>query len=200
MSNAPKRRHRRTLPSERSWTSGEKALDPSQVEPFLAKVAKVQDLALLRLAIVSGMRREDVVGVTLAGVDLAAGKVSFYERKKRRTWTAWVDPDTIVTLKRHIGVLPKGTEWLFPSPWSPKRHISSRHAYDVLQRWLDETGLDRRPFHALRASCVKYLKSKGWSPEAIMKQTGDRLETIMQHYSTPSDDEMHRLAAGVVEG
>ncbi len=112
------------------------ALTPAEVQLLLSRVTRLEDEALLRLAMATGMRREDAVAVKLQDVDLPAGLVRFWEAKKQRPWKAWVGGETARVLAVHIDKLPRGTPWLFPSPWDPKHHLSSRQAYNILQKWL----------------------------------------------------------------
>lgn len=173
------------------YTSGQDALTDAEVKSLLHAITRLEDDALLRFAIVTGMRREDVVGVKLHDLDLETGIVKFWQSKKRMPWRAWVgDGEAARILALHIEKLPKGTPWLFPSPRNPKNHLSSRQAYNILQKWLDRAGVKRRPFHALRATCVKLAQKRGLSIEWVMSQTGDTFRTIKEHYDTPSDEEM----------
>ncbi len=174
--------------------SGQWALTPAEAELLFSVITHLENEALLSLAIATGMRREDIVAVKLQDLDLEAGLVRFWESKKRRSWRAWVGGHTAKILAQHIRKLPRGTPWLFPSPWDPKEHLSSRQAYNILQKWLRKAGLKERPFHALRATCVKVAQKRGWSIEQVMAQTGDSFRTIKEHYDTPSDDEMAQAA------
>lgn len=175
---------------QRIRKSGTVALTEPEATLLLSKIGHIEDKALLSFAIASGIRREDIVSVQLKDVDMETRIVSFWESKKKRPWSVWFGEDTAVTLEQHIHGLPKGTPWLFPSPRDPKKHLSSRHAYNILQLWLERAGLKKRPFHALRATCIKVLQKRGLTIDQVMKQTGDSFRTIKEHYDTPSDDEM----------
>lgn len=76
------------------------------------------------------------------------------------------------------------TRWLFPSMHdSGKKHIADKTAYNVLAFYLDKAGLPSRPFHSLRATCIKLCQRKGWTIEQVMKQgasTRNRLGRISQ--------------------
>lgn len=175
-------------------TSGARALSSADLDTLFQKITHLEDEALIRFAVATGLRREDCVNVKLQDLDLEKGIVRFYESKKRRPWRAWFGPETAKILAQHINALPKGTPYLFPSPRGVKRHLSSRQAYNILQKWLERAGLARRPFHALRATCMKQLQRRGWSMEQVMMQTGDSFRTIKEHYETPSDEEMFEAA------
>ena len=67
---------------------------------------------------------------------------------------------------------------------------SGRTAHRRLQEYCDKAGIPRRPFHALRATCVKFCQAAGWRVEEVSKLTGDTIAVIQEHYSTPNDGEM----------
>ena len=174
--------------------TGEFALTPPEVEQLLIHAQSWHDEALLKLAISTGIRREDIVAIPIEGVDLEAGRIRFYENKKRRDWEVHVGGSVLVTLKKHLNSLPKGARWLFPGRQQGGSHLSGRSAYNILARSLRNAGLRTRPFHALRATCIKLAQWKGWTPEQVAKLTGDSIRVIQQHYSTPSRDEMQKVA------
>ncbi len=153
-----------------------------------------QDEALLRLAVATGIRREDIVSIALEGVNVASGEVRYYESKKKRTRTVHVGGETREFLAKHVDNLPAGSRFLFPGREAGVKHISGKTAWNVLDRALSVAGLKPRPFHALRATCVKLAQKKGWTAEQVADLTGDTIRTIQTHYSTPSHDEMAQVA------
>jgi hypothetical protein len=64
--------------------------------------------------------------------------------------------------------------------------------------YLKRAGLGNRPFHALRATCIKLCQSKGWTPEQTAEHVGDRISTIQAHYLTPSVEEMKAVVSARV--
>jgi integrase len=71
---------------------------------------------------------------------------------------------------------------------------TGRTAYTRLQKYCDKAGIPRRPFHALRATCIKRCQAAGWSIEQVAKLTGDTIAVIQEHYSWPSSSEMQEVA------
>jgi integrase len=175
-----------------AYVSGEKTLSEKEVELFLSKINTIYDEAFFRLAINTGMRRDDIVNVRQADVNLAERTVSYFERKKRRIRTVPISEATAQKLAQHIAVCGR-REWLFPSPQDPKGHISSRQVYNRFQYHLKAAGLEPRPFHVLRATCIKMCQRKGWLPEEAARLIGDDLRTVQLHYSVPTDAEMKEL-------
>lgn len=188
---------------------GKYSLNEEQLQKLFATITDIRDLALLKLAAFSGIRREDIVAIELHNIDWNRGTIRFYEQKKRRQWEVWLNPDTMNVLQMYVRTLNSHERYLFPGrhqesgEQSSKNHLTGRAAYDIFQHWLTEAGLqkttetgeyEKRPFHALRSSCIKLLARKGWTTEQIMRQTGDSLETIQLHYSVPTDSEMEDMA------
>jgi integrase len=176
------------------YRTGRDSLTPDEVERLLRAVLSYQEDVLLRVAIATGIRREDLVALTLEGVNAETGAIRFYESKKKRTRTVVVGGETLLALRRHVHELPAGTRYLFPSREQGVKHLSGKTAWNVLHRALERAGLKPRPFHALRATCIKLAQKKGWTPEQVSELTGDTIRTIQVHYSTPSHDEMAAVA------
>lgn len=184
------RRHREVRPPS-GPTSGELALTREEADKLLHTLDHPRDRALISLTLTTGMRREDVVGVTMDALDTERWTVGFYEHKKRRPWKASIGGRTREDLRVWLAVRPHHSEYLFPSR---KSHLSSRQAFNVLQTGLVAAGIAKRPYHALRGTAVKLMQAAGWSPEQISRQTGDTIRTIQRHYSTPSASEMDQVA------
>ena len=73
-------------------------------------------------------------------------------------------------------------------------HFNSFH---ILQRNLRKANIPTRPFHALRATCIKLHQAAGLTPEQTQRIVNDSLRVIQQHYTTPSDEEMKTVIRGV---
>jgi len=182
-------------------TSGELALTPDAIEKLLSVVTDLNDLALLQLAVSTGMRREDIIHVLTKDVDFDKGKVTYYEKKKKKIRTVKL-PQTVLNTLKMLITINKREEFLFPSNYGKtikkptkkwKNHISSRTAYNILNKYLEKAKLPKRPFHALRATCAKLCQKKGWTVEETAKHIGDTVETTQQHYTTPSESEMDEV-------
>jgi integrase len=185
---------RSPTPRRHFGESGRYALTREQADALITACSHLEDRALLSLALATGMRREDVVSIRRDQVDLDHAQIQFHERKKNVVRKVKLGGKSLDLLRLHMDRLPKNTPWLFPSPTRPSHHVSDRTAYNILQRWLVRAELPSRPFHALRATCVKLAKSSGWTIEQVMDLTGDSFEVIKTHYDVPSDEEMAKVA------
>lgn len=175
-------------------TTGEYALTEGQVKKLLSVVGKIEDEVLLRIAIECGLRRADVVAVKQSNLDLEHQWLLFNEAKKQSNiHRVPLSQSLIKLIEQYLHVIGKN-EWLFPSSHNTKKHISSKTAWNILNKYLIKANLPPRPFHALRATCIKLSQRRGWSIEQVMKLTNDTFRTIKEHYDTPSEEEMLDVA------
>lgn len=184
--------------SKEQYKSGQHALTSMAAQRLLLSFDSIQDKALISLAIAIGLRREDLVNIKKRDYDHVNGTITYFEHKKKRTRTVYIpNEETIQTLNMHLSSCRK-SEWLFPSPKVTGKyknsHISSRQCYDILNEHLEKIGLEKRPFHSLRATCYKILKDCEWTPREAAEMLGDSLAVAEIHYGAPSTDEMRKLA------
>ena len=189
--------HIKQLASQK-YRCGQYALTEGQIERLLLSFTNLQDKACIALSISTGIRREDIVKIKRNDFDPENGTITFYESKKKRTRTIYIpSPETIQLLIMHLNSCRQSI-WLFPSPRKSgdvsKNHVSGRHMYDVLNQQLELIGLERRPYHALRASCYKLCQKAGWSSRKACELLGDTLTVAELHYNAPSIEEMHAIA------
>lgn len=180
---------------KQSYRTGEFALTPTNVDRFFEYVSDLHRLGLFQLAISGGIRREDIVAIKNDDIDVIGKKVSFNESKKKRIKTIPVSTTMINTLQMVMKINKQtNAVYLFPRKKDSKKHISGRTAYNWFQEQLTLAGLKKRPFHALRATCVKQCQAKGWTITQTAELIGDTINVVQKHYAAPSDDEMSALA------
>ena len=183
---------------EGTYKSGRDALTKHQVEKLLLSFDRTYEKALIHLTIAAGLRRIDVVNLKRNDFDPDTGKLIFYEHKKRRTREITIpSQEAIQSLRLHLNSSRK-SKWLFPSPLLGKKykdnHVSDRQAYDIFNEHLDKIGLKRRPFHSLRATCIKLCDEQGWTAVETAELVGDTVRVVQEHYQTPSNEQMNNLA------
>jgi len=167
------------------YRTGEKALTPREYEKLLEVCNTLEDEVMLKLAVELGLRRVDIANVKINDVDLRNNTISYYEHKKDRTRTVPIGPKLAQLLRKYINTLPKGQKKLL--------NFSDRTAHRRLQALCERAGISKRPFHALRATCIKFCQRNGWTPEQTAELVGDTLLVIQRHYSVPSFDEMKEV-------
>lgn len=183
--------------SRKGTTSGELSLAPREVGELLDSCQVLEREALLAVAVACGIRRSDIVGLRWPDVDLEEGWVEFWEKKKDGQHRAPVSGRALKLLRQLWDVRDDGDEYVWPSDHhlNESGHISGKTAYNWLQEALSRAGLERRPFHALRATCIKLAQHRGWSEERTARLVNDRVETINEHYKTPTEEEMRETAS-----
>lgn len=184
--------------NSKKYKVGRDALTKDEIVKVLNSCDKISEKALFQLAISCGIRRADIVAIKRADINLETGELKFEEHKKNRIWEVVIPSDNCIsTLKQHINS-SRNSIWLFPSPKTTGKyknaHMYDRHVWDIFNETLDKCKISRRPFHALRATCVKQCIQNKWSWEAISELTGDLISTLQYHYATPSKGEMKILA------
>lgn len=181
---------------KQSYKSGQHALTDEELRQVIRNAPGFTEMVLLKLAVASGMRRGDIVSVRWGAIDWPNARISFYEQKKRRNRTVYLSEDMMQDLQR-LHALHKEEHYLFPGGSDVKYgkgHMSDRSAYTVFNRALEASGLENRPFHALRATCIKLAQKRGWTITQCAEHVGDTVRVIEQHYMAPSDGEMRAAA------
>ena len=170
---------------EHRYTSGEYALTAKEYQKIIGACNTLEDEVMIKLAIGCGLRRVDITKAKIKDIDWVNERLSFHEHKKNRTWSVPLSPSLVQLLRKYIRTLPKGQTDILK--------FEGRQAYNRLQKLCDVAGIPRRPFHALRATCIKRCQAAGWTPEQVSALTGDTIRVIQQHYLTPSMQEMSEV-------
>ena len=138
------------------------------------------------MAVSTGLRREDLCSIKIANIDLDNKTLLFHEQKKSRDRSIHLPDPIIILVKKFLKTIPK-RETLFS--------FTGRTAYRHLNYWCTVANIPERPFHALRATCIKFCQAAQWTPEQVSELTGDTIAVIQQHYSTPTYDEMRSVTS-----
>jgi len=185
-------------------TSGKKAFSKTDWNKFISVVDNLEDEVLFTLTVTCGFRRADIchglskkyigtkpikvfTGILVEDIDLGDNpSITYKEWKKNHIKTIPITQSNKVLIQKLLNTRGKK---------QPKYLItySGATGYRKLQTYCDKAGVERRPFHALRATCSKFCRAAGWSDEQISELTGDTIEVIREHYLTPSTDEMKEV-------
>ena len=174
------------LKSDR-YKTGEKALTQKEYEQLMSVVDNIEDELLIKLAVSTGIRREDIVKIKISNINLDDGTLIFHEKKKNRDRTIYL-PQSIIILTRKFLKTIKKRDNLFS--------FCGRTAYRHFNHFCGVAGIPERPFHALRATCIKFCQARGWTLEQVSSLTGDTIRVIEEHYSTPTSQEMSDVVRG----
>lgn len=160
-------------------------LTPEQAQELLKHIAGTRDEALLLLALTTGLRRGELVGLRWDDVDLEAGILSVRRALQRKPGgghrvvepksktskrTIYIPAITVAALKRHralqaqaqlaAGPRWQGTEGYVFTNWDGRPRQGQR-VYQHFLKLLAAAGLPRTTLHALRHGIISYLGAAG---------------------------------------
>lgn len=145
----------------------------------------IEEEALIKVAVTTGIRRADIAKIELINVNLDEREIIFWEEKKDRFYKVPIEPHVVKVLKQYIGTLAVNERYLFP--------FSDRTAYRRFNEVLKRAGLPPMRFHDLRRSCMRLSRQMGRDMRYVMDLTGDTAETILNEYEGYSIDEMNKM-------
>ncbi len=179
------------------YTSGEKALTRKEYEKLLAVIDTHEDELFLKMAITTGLRREDLSNILISNIDLQESLLTFHESKKNRDRPIPMTEDVVLLIRKFLDKAGK-REKLFSC--SGTQFYRRFNGYYVKGKYtpgyFEKAGVANRPIHAFRATAIKWMQQAGYSDPQIMAITGDTLAVIQQHYMTPSMDELRAAVKG----
>jgi integrase len=156
----------------------------------------VRDLALLRLAYVTGMREGELAALVLDRLNLARREIVILAEssKSKKVRPVYFDDQAAHDLEAWLNVRPDqpGVRQVFVSLGGrfPRGGPLKPHAlYDILERWCNLVGITRRKFHALRHSSALDAMDEGISPDKVQKQLGHAsLQTTLRYLRGRDED------------
>ena len=168
--------------------------DPEEARAFIRAIEGERLEALYTLAIATGMRQAEILGLAWTDIDLDAaqltvrttlqridGEYRFLEPKTARSRRTLALPEIVVgALRVHWGcqigeMLQSGTKWkesglVFTGPTGGP--LSDRVVRDRFYRILEIAGLRRQRFHDLRHSYASLMISQGVPSREVMEALG----------------------------
>jgi len=184
--------------TKQPYKTGEKALTKKEAEAVIMAATSYEDKLLVLMGFTYGPRRDDLVRTKIQDIDIAAGTLSYLEKKKG---------DRIKTiplsdrLKHELDLYIKahtvpGQVYLFPPRQKTHNcgHMSSRTAYNIFNDLCKKVGIPTPiPIHAMRSTCIKIKQAEGWTIEQTAALIGDTVATVQEHYATPSMGDLQKI-------
>ncbi|MCK6625584.1 MAG: tyrosine-type recombinase/integrase [Anaerolineae bacterium] len=160
-----------------------------ETEAATGDLYAIRDLAILRLAYITGAREGEIARLTLErrNLDNYEAIILAWTSKGKKLRTIYYDDQVYLDLKAWLEVRPEqpGVQQLFVSLGgrNPRGSPMNPDAlYDVLQRRCDQAGIPRRRFHALRHSSALDALDEGISLDKVQKQLGHAsIQTTMRY-------------------
>lgn len=172
------------------YRTGEFALTRKEYEKLIAACRTLDDRVLIMIGCSLGLRRSDIVRLQWANIDLRDlehATITYQEKKKGdRIRTVPIGPRLAQELLMLKNALPKSQKTVFS--------FGDRQAYTRFNKVCEIAGVEGRPFHAMRATAIKFMQAAGWTPEMVAEITGDTIRVIQEHYLAPSRSELAEAA------
>ena len=148
------------------------------------------------LALATGMRKGEILGLRWADVDLERGQLVIHHTKNGDRRVVPVVGHARAMLREHRQVRRVGTDLLFPGSGRDDDGAAKPVAIEkAFRRALQRAGIEDFRFHDLRHSAASYLAMNGASPSEIAAVLGHKTLAMVKRYAHLS--EAH--TAGVVE-
>jgi site-specific recombinase XerD len=155
-----------------------RVLSAEAVQRLLVAAPSTRDKLLLALLYATGMRVSEGTRVRFRDIDVERGTLRVVEGKGRKDRIVTL-PTSLAPVLGPLARLARPTDWLFPSPEDPTRHIAPRTAQRAVARAAALAGLGEGVgCHTLRHSFATHLLEHGVDIRFIQKLLGHlRLET-----------------------
>ncbi len=164
-----------------------KVLTPDEIKAFLDAVTDKKYHTLFRLAIMSGARQGELLGLKWSDIDWEASQIRIERTFNNQAWydvkTAAskrridLGPGMMAELKKwKLACMPSRLNLIFPNESAqPINHTNMRHRY--FKHALKKSGVRKIRFHDLRHTYASLLIEQGENIKYIQSQLG---------HSTPS--------------
>jgi integrase len=161
-------------------------LSPEEKDALLAACAKspVPQLNLITmLALTTGMRRGEILGLRWPDIDLARGRIVLHKTKNNERRAVPIVPSVLVLLEKHAQVRHLHSDLVFARP-------DKSHAIDVDHSFQDAVRaakVENFRFHDLRHTAASYLAMSGATTAEIAAVLGHKTLAMVKRYAHLSD-------------
>ncbi|HHH36824.1 MAG TPA: site-specific integrase [Gammaproteobacteria bacterium] len=152
---------------------------------------------MVRLALATGARRGELLGLTWKDVDLKRGIIHLRATKNGEDRTVPLVADVRGRLEAWGKIRPLNSRLVFPHPSMPAKPID---IYPFWNEALEKAGIKNFRFHDLRHSCASYLAMSGASPLQIGAVLGHRTLAMVHRYSHLNTSDTGGLLEGALNG
>lgn len=172
----------------RNLHKGDKYLPSMIVKQIYDAIDNPRDMAYLMYHIETGIRVSDVVNSEWVHIDWDNHRTFTYDVKKDSWryiyWPAKVKPKLQMW---RLEMQNKGikSKYIFP--------FSERTANRIIKQWALCVGFkfaDQVSSHWCRHTFIRLSRNMGRDIKAVQQNTGDTIRTLLDWYSTPSQEEM----------
>lgn len=153
------------------------------------------------LALSTGARQGEIMGLTWADTDLVLGRVTLHETKNGERRVLPITGHALELMKEYSKVRRLDTDLLFPSNSDPSKPIDLRSPW---LKALEQSEIEDFRFHDLRHSAASYLAMNGASLAEIAEVLGHKTLQMVKRYAHLSEahtaDVVGRMNAKIFGG
>jgi integrase len=147
--------------------------------------SKSKDLyPIVVLALSTGMRRGEILGLTWDRVNVKRGQITLFETKNKEIRAIPITGVALEILKKRSKVRQIDTQLVFPG-------IDGKKPIDIQESWelaLERAGIKDFRFHDLRHTAASYLAMSGATLAEIAEILGHKTLQMVKRYSHFSTD------------
>ncbi len=188
------------LPLVRSPRTLPRVLDPGEVDKLVGSLRTSRDRAMVQAMLFGGLRRCEVLGLTMSDVHAGERRVFIADGKGGHQRITPISSRFFETLGTYlIEERPAtDTDRVFVVLKGPRRGrpLSAAGVDQVMQGARQRAGLTHATCHELRHTCLTRLREAGMALEAVQAQAGHRsIETTRLYLHLANEwlaDEYHR--------
>lgn len=138
---------------------------------------------MVMLALATGMREGEILGLTWDRLDLEAGRIRLDNTKNKERRGVSIEPHTLAMLREYARVRVLGSPLVFSREDQP-RPVHLRGPWAAVVK---AAGLEDFRFHDLRHTAASYLAMSGASPGEIAAVLGHKTLAMVKRYAHLSD-------------
>ncbi|MBI4997287.1 MAG: site-specific integrase [Rhodocyclales bacterium] len=154
--------------------------------------------ALVLMAITTGARRGELLGLRWCDIDLDRGEASLHETKNDERRVLVLLPQVLDELAKFAPKdAPTSLVLVFRSSHRPSQPFAFKSAWDEA---LAQAGIDNFRFHDTRHTFASYAAQHGASLLELADSLGHKTMKMVQRYSHLSTDSRRRMVTDVFAG
>jgi integrase/recombinase XerD len=184
-----------------------KILTPGEVNTLFGVLRTARDRAMAEAMVLGGLRRCEVLGLTLADLRLAERRVFIAEGKGGHQRVVPISERFFASVGAYLDLErpDTATDRIFVVLKGPRRGqpLSAEGLDEILAGARRRAGLERGTCHELRHTCLTRLREAGMALEAIQAQAGHRSIESTRVYLHLTNDWLageYQRAAELIDG
>ncbi len=159
------------------------------------KSTNAQLYPIVVLAVSTGMRRGEILGLRWADVDVPNGRITIHDTKNNERRVAPLAGHALEVMRDYSKVRRLDTELVFPGS-KPDTPIDIRVPWEAAVK---AAGIENFRFHDLRHSAASYLAMNGASLAELAEILGHKTLQMVKRYAHLSEAHTHGVVARMNE-